>query len=57
MIKGNLRKMSVQLESKVQYTLALDELIPMNSFIGTQIRLEWNGRINCNAKIIPFKIE
>ena len=47
MINGNLHKMSVQLESEVQYTLDLEKDVPMNSLIGSQIRLEWNGRINC----------
>jgi len=47
MIKGNLRKMSVKLESEVKYTLDLDTNFPMNSIVGSAIRIEWNGRINC----------
>lgn len=46
---GNLRKMSVQLDEEIQYTLNLSENILMNDFIGNDIRLEWNGVINCSA--------
>ena len=41
--------MSVQLDEEIQYTLNLSENILMNDFIGNDIRLEWNGVINCSA--------
>lgn len=49
MIAGNIRKMNVRLEDEVIYTLNLSEDVCMNDFIGKQIRLEWNGIINCSA--------
>jgi hypothetical protein len=49
MAQGNLRKMTVQLGDEVQYTLDLDQKVDMNALIGTEIRLEWNGIINCSA--------
>ena len=49
MARGNLRKMTVQLGDEVQYMLNLDQKVDMNAFIGDEIRLEWNGVINCSA--------
>lgn len=49
MIAGNIRKMTVQLEDEVKYTLNLSEEICMNEYMGKEIRLEWNGIINCSA--------
>ncbi len=49
MASGNLRKMTVQLGDEVQYTLNLDQKVDMNALIGSKIKLEWNGIINCSA--------
>ena len=49
MAKGNIRKMTTQLDDVVQYTLNLSEDVDMNKLIGQKIRLEWNGIINCSA--------
>lgn len=49
MAKGNINKMSVEMKDEVVYTLNLSSDIVMNDFIGKQIRLEWNGIINCRA--------
>ena len=48
--EGNLSKMSTQIESNspVSYRLKQgDHYIQMNDFIGTSIRLVYEGRINC----------
>lgn len=47
MIKGLLSKMKVELESPVQYTLQLEQAIPMNQYIGKSIRLTHTGIILC----------
>jgi len=44
---GNIRKMSVQLEGQVRYTLNLSNKIFMNDLVGQEICLEWLGTINC----------
>ena len=49
MAKGSIRKMSVDLNDEVVYTLNLSSDVLMNNFIGQKIRLEWNGVINCSA--------
>jgi hypothetical protein len=49
MTEGNIRKMTVKLGDEVQYTLNLDQKVDMNALIGSEIRLEWNGIINCAA--------
>ncbi len=49
MAKGNIRKMSVELNEEVVYTLNLSSNVIMNEFIGKEIRLAWNGVINCSA--------
>ena len=48
-VSGKLRKMSVQQDEEIQYTLNLTEDVLMNDFIGNTIRLEWNGVITCSA--------
>lgn len=47
MAKGNLRKMKVQLDDKIQYHMDLSSEVDVNSFIGKEISLKWNGIINC----------
>lgn len=45
---GNLSKMRVSLESPVQYELQLGEdKVKMNDLIGTSIKLNYEGQINC----------
>lgn len=47
-ISGNLRKMSVQPASIVEYALALSEhKIPLNPYLGKRIQLQFTGRIHC----------
>jgi len=47
---GNVRKMRTELLSPVGYTLPIgDQLLAMNPLIGQQIRLEFQGEINCIA--------
>ena len=47
-MKGNIRKMKVELASPVNYQLPIgDELISMNDLIGKNIQLEYGGEINC----------
>lgn len=55
MHRGYLRKMSVEFGDTIQYSLLIETVINVNSFIGKQIKLEWNGQIQCSscAKIIP----
>lgn len=49
-LTGNLRKMQVELEDNVRYTLKLDgEPIDMNAKIGETIKLSFDGTINCIA--------
>ncbi len=47
--QGNIRKMSVELESEVRYTLNLSSDVLMNELIGKDICLKWEGLINCTA--------
>jgi hypothetical protein len=46
--EGNIIKMSVKLNEKVQYTFSLggDDIF-MNDFIGKEILFKWNGKITC----------
>lgn len=45
---GAVRKMKTQLENPVRYTMLLGEHeIPLNDYLGRQLRLEFNGTINC----------
>lgn len=47
-MKGNIRKMKVELASPVNYQLPIgDELISMNDLIGKNILLQYGGEINC----------
>lgn len=47
---GNLRKMRTEHQETVQYVLPVgDALVPMNEVIGTPIRIEYAGQINCVA--------
>jgi len=53
-ISGNIRKMQVELSDPVQYTLSLvngeeQEKLSMNSLIGKEIHLHFDGEINCVA--------
>ena len=47
MAEGNLRKMKVQLDKEIQYHMILSSKVDVNSFIGKEISLKWNGVINC----------
>ena len=45
---GNLRKMQTRLESPVHYELPLgEERVAMNPLVGSDLRLEFQGEINC----------
>mgnify|MGYP001824291017 CR=1 FL=1 len=45
---GNILKMKVQLSSPVEYQLPVDDkLVDMNARIGGNIKLEYQGEINC----------
>ncbi len=45
---GTVRKMKTQLENPVRYTMLLgDHEIPLNEYLGRQLRLEFQGIINC----------
>ena len=47
---GNIKKMKVQLAEPVQYQLPLDDtLLDLNPHIGSGIRLDYLGEINCIA--------
>ncbi len=53
-IRGNVRKMQVELSDPVQYTLTLvngdeQEKVNMTALIGQEIHLHFNGEINCVA--------
>ena len=49
-IIGNIQKMQAQLNDTVQYHLPIgDELIDMNTHIGSEIRFSYQGEINCMA--------
>ena len=49
-MKGNIRKMQVELSTPVSYQLPIgDELVNMNDLIGKNIKLEYQGEINCVA--------
>ena len=47
MAQGNLSKMKTSLEEVVQYRIQLDDEVNMNELVGKNVRLEWNGIINC----------
>ena len=47
-MKGDIKKMRVELSSPVHYKLPIgDELVVMNDLIGKSIRLEYSGEIHC----------
>jgi hypothetical protein len=46
-MKGLLEKMDVNHQEPIQYTLNLDEACQMNRLIGSELQLEWTGRIIC----------
>lgn len=47
-MKGNIRKMKVELSSPVSYEMPIgDELFPMNDHVSKNIRLDYDGEINC----------
>lgn len=47
-VMGKLRKMQVELDSQVQYSMRLgDEAIPLNEAIGKTLTLTYSGDINC----------
>lgn len=50
-MEGNLQKMRVFIddENQVQYRLKLIEEVNMNERIGTNIKLDWSGTINCTS--------
>jgi len=46
--EGNIRKMKTELDKPVKYTLPLgEELVDMNELIGSKIKMNFEGRINC----------
>lgn len=47
MVKGLISKMKVDFGSPIQYSLVLEEEIPMNQYIGKHIRLTHSGIILC----------
>lgn len=47
-MRGNLRKMKVELANPVQYQLPLSEqLIPLNTYLGKRLKLTYTGKISC----------
>jgi hypothetical protein len=47
-IEGNLRKLTAELQSPVQYRLPIgDEEVPINELIGREVSFEYSGEINC----------
>ncbi|VAW62486.1 FIG00953934: hypothetical protein [hydrothermal vent metagenome] len=47
---GNIKKMQTQLNDTVQYHLPIgDDLVDMNALIGSEIKFNHNGDINCVA--------
>jgi len=47
-IEGNMRKMKSEYADPIKYSIALSEhILPINNWIGSHIRLKWNGIINC----------
>ena len=45
---GNIRKMRTVFGEQIQYSIRFSDSVDMNSFIGKDISLEWNGIINCS---------
>ena len=47
-LEGNVKKMKAEFKAPIQYSAVLSEqIIPLNEHIGSQIKLEWSGIINC----------
>lgn len=47
-VSGNLKKMRANLEHEVKYTLMLNgQAVELNELVGEQIRLSFDGQINC----------
>ncbi len=49
MYSGTLKKMTVSLGEKVNYTLVLNEPVEMNALIGARLQFDWNGQIICST--------
>jgi hypothetical protein len=46
--RGTARKMTTRLSAPVSYSLPLgDTQVPLNPMLGTHVRLQFNGQINC----------
>ncbi len=46
--RGTARKMTTRLNTPVNYSLPLgDKQVPLNPLLGTHVRLQFNGQINC----------
>jgi len=46
--EGNILKMKSELAGTVKYTLPIgEEQVDMNALIGKEIRMQFDGRINC----------
>ncbi|GAA0875823.1 DUF2797 domain-containing protein [Wandonia haliotis] len=49
MVKGDLRKMTVQHGEPIQYTMAFDTGVNMNELLGNEILLKHTGIIHCSS--------
>lgn len=49
MTQGILKKMRVEHGSPINYSLELEQSVPMNELLGQTIRLNWLGRIICSS--------
>lgn len=52
---GRLNKMRVSQDETIQYFLELNESVLMNNLVGQNIRLFWNGQIECGSCGKPTK--
>ena len=43
------KKMNVELKDVVNYSLDLNGIHNMNSYIGKEIKIEWNGVVICEC--------
>lgn len=47
-LEGNVRKMKSAFKAPIEYSMILSEhILPLNNHIGSNIKLEWSGIINC----------
>ena len=47
-LEGNVRKMKSDFKAPIEYSMILSEhILPLNNHIGSNIKLEWSGIINC----------